>query len=69
MEQTRARMKRSSNGEWRSCADLGGGGGGDSHGERGVGESRVKKVNMMKKKVALRRKIKRESLKGNLCPN
>ena len=37
--------------------------------KEGLGRAESRKSNMMKKKVALRRKIRRESLKGNLCPN
>ena len=37
--------------------------------KEGLGRAESRKSNMMKKKVPLRRKIKRESLKGNLCPN
>ena len=37
--------------------------------KEGLGKAESRNSNMMKKKVALRRKIRRESLKGNLCPN
>ena len=37
--------------------------------KEGLGRVESRKSNMMKKKVALRRKIRRESLKGSLCPN
>ena len=37
--------------------------------KEGLGRAESRKSNTMKKKVALRRKIRRESLKGSLCPN
>jgi len=57
-------MKRSSNGEWRSCADLGVDGGGDNHGERGVGESRVKKFKHDEKESSIETKDKKRKSEG-----
>ena len=37
--------------------------------KEGLGRAESRNSNTMKKKVALRRKIRRESLKGNLRPN
>ena len=55
---------RSSNGEWRSCADLGGDGGGENHGERGVGESRVKKFKHDEKESSIETKDKKRKSEG-----
>ena len=55
---------RSSNGEWRSCADLGGDGGGDNQGEKGVGESRVKKVKRDEKESSIETKDKKRKSEG-----
>jgi len=57
-------MKRSSNGEWRSCADLGGDGGGDNQGEKVVGESRVKKVKRDEKESSIETKDKKRKSEG-----
>ena len=55
---------RSSNGEWRSCADLGGDGGGDNQSGRGVGESRVKKVKHDEKESSIETKDKKRKSEG-----